>query len=458
MTFTEHAKIKVSNPSLGYFIINSIILLLFSTFFNNGGIFVIGLVGLVITIISASNLNYEYWNVLMACTFIAIVWLVFQYFGVIEKFGKPYYAGDDENYEFVGKIFYSRGVLWIKKVPDLGEAITKNSGYYWIIAWIRRLSAPLGGYSTISPRILNIYLWLSTCTLTCKYICIDDPSINEYVARKIWAALMIFPNALYISSFVYRDTLCVFLVILFVYNFRVLRDHKYEAAFFRVLVMVLACYLIFYTRSKLLLLVAGYVLTYFLLGNKNSYMWLKRIILVMFFLVAGVFAIRGEIGDYISAYTYYTLNAEGTGFASGLSNIVFRTPLLPFGFILRSIYGMMVPFPGEILQDIFIAYPIYSLMRFFIYLGTIFQIIFIPFLVKSFKRLEKNAIMWLLTYWMVILVTFTFRHFILVYPFLAVEIYYGIKDEDAAVIKSNILKMFLIIIAAGTLYLLMKLF
>ena len=96
-------KIRLSKEGASYLLINLIILIFLSVFFSNGGIFIIGLIGTLIVLISANTADHEYWNAILLCTFIAFIWMAFQYFCLIEKFGKPYFAMDDENYEHFAK-------------------------------------------------------------------------------------------------------------------------------------------------------------------------------------------------------------------------------------------------------------------------------------------------------------------------------------------------------------------
>lgn len=449
-------KIRLSKEGASYLLINLIILIFLSVFFSNGGIFIIGLIGTLIVLISANTADQEYWNAILLCTFIAFIWMAFQYFCLIEKFGKPYFAMDDENYEHFAKQFYNSGSYLLNQVPHIREDITNNRGYYWIISWMMRLSENFGKYHTISPRVLNIYLWISVCSLTYKFLRLDDQFFDARQARIVCSILAIFPNALYISSFVYRDTLCIFLMIVIIYNAKTLlmtlESGNMFAVSLKLIGIAIACYILFYTRSKILVLVAGIIAINFLMGGNQSHLALKRILLVMIFALVGLVTLRDELESYMSSYSFYTLYAEGSGSSGGLSSFIFQTPILPFGFILRSIWGMVVPFPGEIFQDNFHLFPAYSAMRLIIYLGTILQIICVPYAIKSFIKLDKNAISWLLTYWMVVLVTFTFRHFIMTYPFLSVEIYYGIKGVRREKITKNSLLILGAIVVLGILY------
>lgn len=453
-------KIELKTNYFLYIFINFIILLFCALIFDNFGIFFVGLIGLIIVTCCSSTVDNLMWKRATICTAIAFAWMIFQYFCLIEKFGKPYFASDDEFYEHYGNIFYSNHIYFLNQNSGIPEAYIGARGYFWLIAWIMRICNPFGGFHTIAPRVLNIYFWISTCFLVYQYMIIQEENLDEVLLRNIATVLMIFPNALYISSFVYRDTYCGFLIVTFSIAFYKLyhtiktgQTDSIFSLFIQIVIMILTAYLLACTRSTLLMLCAGIVGIHLLMGeDKNAAS--RRLLLILVFLIVGLGIGYQEVSKYSKNYSSYILYTMGSN--EGLSGIIFSTPIFPFGFILRGIWGLVSPFPGEIFQQNFSLYPMYSTLKLIVYIGTIFGIFCIPYLFKGLKMWDANALISLLTYFMVVLVTFGFRHFILIYPFFAIEIYYGLVDSSIQKIRKNSGIIFLLIIIAGITYYMIK--
>ena len=61
---------------------------------------------------------------------------------------------------------------------------------------------------------------------------------------------------------------------------------------------------------------------------------------------------------------------------------------------------------------------IYSVLYTFVYLGTVFQLFLVPYLLKHVIRIDYAGLVFLAIFFSVIITTFTFRHFVMVYPFM----------------------------------------
>ncbi len=144
--------------------------------------------------------------------------------------------------------------------------------------------------------------------------------------------------------------------------------------------------------------------------------------------------------------------------AGGLSGMIFSKSLLPFGIFLRFAYGFVTPFPAALLSLNYFDEPIYSLVIASTCFGTIFQIFLLPYLYKGVKRMDYPAIKFLGMYGPIILTTFTFRHFIMVYPFAACILAQQIEITGYRTRKKYAVYVLLLIGIAAAFYVLLKLF
>ena len=200
----------------------------------------------------------------------------------------------------------------------------------------------------------------------------------------------------------------------------------------------------------MLLQAAGIIGIHFLMGEGKKHKEFQRLLLVFLLVVVGLGQAYTDAFEYSQKYSAYILYTVGSG--EGLSNIIFATPLFPFGFILRCIWGLISPFPGEIFLQDFRLYPLYSTLKLFVYSGVVLQIFMVPYLFKGIKKMDANALSAMLTYLMVVLITFGFRHFIFIYPFFAIEIYYGLKNTSRGRVLSYSIAIFMLVLVAGAIY------
>lgn len=454
-------KIELPKNSFIFLIWNLTILAIISVIFENAGIFAVGLFGILVVLLCSLGLDNYTWRIVIICSTIAILWMTFQYFGLVEIFGKPYYAHDDETYERYGRIFYDAEAYLLYQAPKVDYTLEDVRGYFWIVSWIIRICSIFGSFHTIAPRIINIYLWISTAVLTYKIIKQEDDSFDYRISDLVLFGLAIFPNALYISSFVYRDTLCIFLVITFVYCFGRLERQMQSNEGIRisnvilwVAICAISIYLLFATRKKLIVLLGAIGAVDILLKQNSKNLILRRAILLAIFVIVGGTTVLDQVLKVSRDYGNYIMNT--LGYSEGLSGKIFSVPILPFGIFLRAIWGLMCPFPGGIFQQDFLHYPLYSIEQTIVYMGTVFQLLCVPYLVKGIKKFDENALDFLLAYLMVVATTFTFRHFIIIYPFLAIEIYYGLKQVVPAQIKNYTIFLLFVIISGGLIYLTLK--
>jgi hypothetical protein len=157
------------------------------------------------------------------------------------------------------------------------------------------------------------------------------------------------------------------------------------------------------------------------------------------------------IMKYFAVYTEYNLDSAG----SGLSSYVFGQPLLPYGIVSRTLYAFITPFP-----DIFALFKDIGRLGLdfiwlFIYVGSIGVLLQLPLLAKRLVRFDWLVITFLILFLSVVLVTFTFRHILLYYPFMIAMIVDGYYSAKRSFRIYSYILMFvsIVVLSAGYLYL-----
>lgn len=448
-----------NNQKLAYFYINLIVMIGISALCGNAAILITGLTGVFITMICAEGLPQKYYGYMFVIVMVMMIYLMVHYYGLIEEYGIPYYAGDDEHFESWGKYLYEHEVFTFGKLKNVVFTNQGNArGYPLLLSWIELLS--LGHYHTVMPRILNLYLWLSLSILTLKLLRLRIS--NSKIEKVMFISLALFPNGIFISSFVYRDTVMEFLIIVIVYNMIMLMTYKRRSCYLlhkimNIIIIILAGYYLAYIRSTslyicMLLGILIYMDKYKDMSQKRkillySLIGIALVGLVMYFDLPDMYL------RYSRKYTSYLLSQE-----YGLSSRIFSMPIFPYGWIFRCLYGLTVPFPAGLLSLEYYSKPFFALSNAVVYLGTFYQIFMIPYLIKASIKKNVNAWMYLVVYASIVLTTFTFRHFIMPLPFFALTVAEEYKDTN----RKKRIKYFVFIIVGlmlmALLYLMLKIF
>ena len=158
-----------------------------------------------------------------------------------------------------------------------------------------------------------------------------------------------------------------------------------------------------------------------------------------------------QIWHYSTKYQQYILSQK-----YGFSSSIFRMPILPYGWIVRILYGMTSPFPGTLLSLNFVDYPLYSTMEAIISIGTIFQIFLLPYVFRGIANKNCYALLYIVMMLVICLTTFTFRHFIMPLPFLALtaaEMYINTKNT---IHQKYFIEIGMLLIILCVIYILMR--
>lgn len=449
---------KYSNQKL-FLISNFLFLLILSIVLGNFNVLFICFLPIILIAFYMNVDEKNYFHIfLISIILIAAVLLL--YYGYIGKYGSPYYMGgsDDLDFEEYARYVISKNSYTpIQVYIDLYWYVAK--GFVWFVSIIMRLCSIFGTYHTIIPRILNVYCLLAVGILSQKYY-IKKCSNSHIKSLIILYAVSLYPNAVYISANLFRDiwVLLGIFLIFYIYDLEIFFESKIKLFFITLIISFFS----FFIRSQSILIIIAEICIILFLKNKEKINQFilelrqktvnrKNTILFISFIVALIplfLYVAYEITRFVNIYSSYLASQQ-----NGLSNFVFRTPILPFGIILRFLYGIISPFPNGILNvlNIFEDIDVFwnTIISFFVFV----QIILIPFLFFSFKKIKSYNLIWLLIFLTVIISTFTFRHFLLFYPFMWLSIfdcYFSLGN----ILKKKIFQIWIFVIfVLGIIYL-----
>lgn len=474
---------------MSYIIINTLLLFIISIAFSNFSILIFGFVLSFIPLLFANITHVKKYKknitTLMCISIVVmLLYVMLVYFLCLKAYGKPYYYGgsDDATFEESAEYLLSRNVFGLREAQGVYIFSMQDSkGYCVLLTWIMRISSYLFGYHTIIPRILNMYILLSISVLMVSLYC---RKISSKASTGLFFLLSLFPNSLFISSFVFRDTISVFLLVLLFYIH--FKESKNTASMIiRILLSAFILYFAFFVRSSLVIIGLCIIAVSIvfrkqkayeskevhkediafieaskicLIKNKDSHF--KKIrkyvligaCLISLFLVV-IFIFGKKINDYITSYDAYRLddaNADG-----GLSILIFGQPFFPIGFILRFAYIVVSPIPVNLIKvNSFFEGGIITL-DFINSLGTVLQIFMLAYFFVSLKKFNKASLCALLCM-CAALITFTFRHVLLFYPFLFTGI--AVQKSYSSPMKKQLYKVFSAsaILLLGCVYILLK--
>lgn len=434
--------------------------LFLAIFYNSLSIFICGIIGCTIVFLLSKKLDQESILLLMLYKVIGVCFILLAYYGNIDVYGTPYYIGgsDDLVFEERALRMISKGYMW----PWQDNLVVNTKGFNWIISLIMRMSVAIGGtYHTMAYRILNIYL-LSTIGTILFNIYYTRIEPDEQKARLAMSVVCLFPNAMYLSSLIFRDTLCTLLIIVF-FAFAddffkskdegsILTSSKTIAAF----MMISLAFWGFWIRNEMLYIMILIFGTSILKSNHikgKTFLIYVVILLLSMIILYQIGAIDKLIQKTESAMNYHYVS-DGS---DSISRIVFNTPILPFGIIVRILYGLVFPLPVGILGLFSIFDNGLSTISFLVAVGMCVQITHLPLLIKNaISRLDKYSIIFITIFLTIVVSSYTFRHFIMAYPFMSLLIIREYYAETKREKQINFLLSCFVLCLATFVYVIIK--
>ncbi|MCS7459892.1 hypothetical protein N0M98_07030 [Paenibacillus doosanensis] len=386
---------------------------------------------------------------------ISLIYIYIIYSANLLAYGSPYFNGGSDGLAFERKGFLIVNSNIYNPSQLLGNVLDQydNAPFFSVyIGLLIKFGELFDGYSTFLPRIMNVYflIWIS---MIFEYLLKKHAGFS---GKRLYISILIFlitPNIQYLNSDVFRDTFNLFQIFLIILLFdRIILVKNILKKLFYFIIVFLAMYITFYTRTNSLVFAAAGTSLLFL--NKFN-----RILKVLIIFVTASFLMLINFSDSIKFEYFYNVYSEHLlSSTDGLSSYIFKQPLFPFGIILRSLYGLINPFPNFLGLFKVPNMLLLDIVLLFVYCGAVLQIIFIPFLLKRLARMDWLALSFVVNFLGVVITTFTFRHVLLYYPFmvaLIVDEFISSKQTT----KSRVLFVSLTMtVLMGLLYIVLKFF
>lgn len=331
---------------------------------------------------------------------IAIAAIVFWYYAAQSWYGIPYNAKDDEFLEGMA-IQYSIGYLTTQYM----EGYNFGSIFIRYLSIIYKFSELFGGYHTIVPRMINTYLLMGSI-LILEFISKKEFKFNINQVSVLILLAGLNSNVLFPNSFIYRDTLILFLLLTVYSTSITLNNINSLTILWKIPIIIFSIWCMLDIREMI-----GYI-SIIIVGItliKNIYFSYFTVILISCLLLIG-----GKIGYLVNKLEWYL------DVYQFVDSFVLSIPILPFGVFIRFIYGFFTPLP----MFPFIFQGRYGLLfgigMAFNGLWMIAQILFFPLIIKSVFKAHRLNYTFLLIFLSYIMVTFTFRHYLMFYGFLTI--------------------------------------
>jgi len=386
---------------------------------GNPSVFFWNCAGIAILLTACRNLDDAACRAITVALGINMILMSVLYWGYLVKYNSPYFLGYSDDYAFdqYAAQVTSEGLYTPEQIHGTLDFIFHNSvGYICYLSWIVRISSFLGGYHPFIPRVLNLYYLSILCVLTYKYF---QRHVNLPAAkgRLLIYWLGLFPNAVYVSIHNFRDVLSSLLLFVVFYLWDLFPHKKFSNKAAIILATFFISYWMYWLRSITLFFIGILVLISLLIGNRTIHFKFKSVLATIVLII--VMAKVADASGFFKLLDIYNnvYNEGAINMSSGLSQTVFTMPIFPFGIWLRTLYGMFIPVPALPLTLDMDGF--FQVLNSF---GTIAQVFLLPYLLLNLKSMDKLVIVFVTMYCAIILTTFGFRHFIMLYPFMAIMI------------------------------------
>lgn len=440
-------------------LVNILVLIFLSTLFSNFSILVIGIIGLLLVLYLAKGCNPKIYSNLSFIYFVSVVLMLVIYFGYIAEYGTPYFGGgsDDLAFEVNAKYVIDNNYILPEQLSEDPQLQFHNSkGFLWILSWIMRVSDIFGGYHTITFRVLNVYFLLALSILVFR----SFENNYQFTFKQnltVLYAMALFPNVQYISLHVFRDTISILLLfsLFFLwdsfFDTKRIKKRSYKKT---IIFTFLFFYVAYWIRHENIIFMGAILLFSLLLKNKK--LSIRNFILFFLTAIIGItlvesFNLWELVGAFNERYTEHKLEIS-----DGLSNIVFSIPIFPLGIFIRMVYALISPVPVTVLQFTDMFANVKTFFNVIIGVGVIVQIYLLPYLFKNIKETDKFALSFIILLMGIAVTTFTFRHFIMLYPFMIILIFRKFFKTGKVERNQHLIIMTVVLVIFASLYMLIK--
>ena len=379
-------------------------------------------------------------KVIGICFCIVLLCCVLIYWGSIDRYGNPYWEGEDKGDEFMFEDAARQlvennndSLLYVIKDSTYVRGLNNCKPYIWLMAKLMRWCDIFGGYHVLCYRIINVFLLTAASLVFYK-------EINKRRELKYLVYLMIFPNIIMISSFGFRDIILYYYISI---AYKATNKPWKQMIVSDYLFLFLSAFGILGTRIESIMWWFVIVVVNLFYRNSKEINSRRKIIFILGLITGFLIAFfSGPYRMLVDNYLKYTSYLMMDG---GLSSIVLGMKLLPFGIVLRFVYGLLQPFPSYLIHFYDNLDSFFGIFRILVSIGTLWQFVNIPYLLRGIRLWHKDAFIYLGIFLSLILTTYGFRHFLYVYPFMFEEIILN-KEGFSLVRRRNILLLGLALI------------
>jgi hypothetical protein len=358
----------------------------------------------------------------IATIFSIILFFLFEF-----QYGTPYQGGGSDGIAYESFALEIKNALFYYDAKEIGFIINQpyhnSKGYIYILSIFMKISDLFGGFHTMIPRLFNANL-LALCSVMIFNIA-KKVSLSRQQAINCALVIGLFPIMLYTALQPYRDIIILFILLLSV--LLALSFIESQSILKKFIIFASYCFLVIVILEIRQLNVIN-VVSMFVVALLIKYLHLKRVSNLHIFLTAisiALFSIIIYSSDLAIFLEFVnTLDssqsqlAEGVDRAGegGLSLILFNLPS-PLKYLGTIFYSFITPLP--IFYTNGFEWNLLSL-------GTIFQFLFIPFIILGVKDTFRSRgmlplfVMFMVTYVGYVFGTFTFRHITYIVPFAAI--------------------------------------
>lgn len=367
-------------------------------------------------------------DALILASFIAMAAVVLIYAGNVEMYNNSYYLGgsDDMHFEKSARYVIECNMYTISDI-NAGMAFDTSDykGFLIILAWLMRFCDLFGGYHTICFRVINVHLWLAAALMISDHYRKRFPQ-NERTSCRIFLLTALFPNALYISGHAFRDTIGIFLIVFMYVKWDLFfkKSCTWPNRLIIALYTLPTLYIGYWVRNfNFFIILAIMALSFVFMEVENK----KRHYLISLLLILAVLPILMTRFDllYMLKRFYTRYSDKLLAGNPGVSQVIFSVPPLPFGIFLRIAFGLIVPTPIWLFSPFLRSFSVNALIEAVVSFGTIIQLYGLPYALLSIRSMKKMALTFLFSLLIIVITTFTFRHFITIYPFMIPLILHG---------------------------------
>lgn len=343
------------------------------------------------------------------------------------QYGSPYQGGGSDGIAYEGFASEIKNLIIYYDAKEIGSIINQpyhnSKGYIYIISILMKISDLFGGFHTMIPRLFNAAL-LSLCSVLTFNIA-KKVTLERRQAINCALVIGLFPIMLYTAVQPYRDIIILFILLLSVLLALNFIESKFNLNKF--IIFVCYCFLVIVILEIRQLNVIN-VVSMFLAALLIKVLHLKRIsnlhilftaiatgLLIAIIYSSNLAIVLEFINTLDSSQSHLSDGVDRAG-EGGLSLILFNLPS-PFKYFASTLYSFITPLP--ILYTIGFEWN-------FLSLGTIYQFLFIPFVLLGVKSTFRSRemlpllLMFMITYVGYVFGSFTFRHITYIVPFAAI--------------------------------------